>query len=224
MKLSLPVLAGAVLLAGVFATAEDKKSATKTPPLLKHEMKSLTGKKVDLSKYNGKVLLIVNVASACGATPQYKPLEVLHEKYNEKGLAVLGFPCNQFGEQEPGSDADVAAFCQKNYGVKFDKPITPPNLLRAAFVNEKKDQITLEFDQPVQWDNALISEFYLDREKGQIASGSIAGNVLMLKLTAPSSAKTISYLDSAHWSQANLLIGANGIAALTFSGVSIVVP
>ena len=121
MKLTaLSCLAGAVLLAGVFASAEEKKPAAKTPPLLKHEMKSLTGKKVDLAKYNGKVLLITNVASQCGATPQYKPLEVLHEKYNEKGLAVLGFPCNQFGEQEPGSDAEVADFCQKNYGVKFD--------------------------------------------------------------------------------------------------------
>ncbi len=120
MKLSLPVLAGAVLLAGVFASAEDKNPSAKVPPLLKHEMKSLTGKKVDLAKYNGKVLLIVNVASQCGATGQYKPLEALHEKYNKQGLAVLGFPCNQFGEQEPGSDADVAEFCQKNYGVKFD--------------------------------------------------------------------------------------------------------
>ena len=121
MKLtSLSCLAGAVLLAGAFAAAEDKKPAEKTPPLLKHEMKSLTGKKVDLSKYNGKVLLIVNVASQCGATPQYKPLEALHEKYNDKGLAVLGFPCNQFASQEPGSDADVAQFCEKNFGVKFD--------------------------------------------------------------------------------------------------------
>lgn len=117
---SLYCLACAVLFAGVIASAEDKKPAEKTPPLLKHEMKSLTGKKVDLGKYNGKVLLIVNVASQCGATPQYKPLEALHEKYNEKGLAVLGFPCNQFGKQEPGSDDDVAEFCQKNYGVKFD--------------------------------------------------------------------------------------------------------
>ena len=108
------------LLVGVFAMAEDKKPDEKTPSLLKHEMKSLTGKKVDLSKYNGKVLLITNVASACGATPQYKPLEALHEKYHEKGLAVLGFPCNQFGKQEPGSDEDVAEFCKKNYGVKFD--------------------------------------------------------------------------------------------------------
>ncbi len=106
------------LFAGVFASAEEKK--TDVPPLLKHEMKTLTGKKVDLSKYKGKVLLVVNVASQCGATPQYKPLEVLHEKYNEKGLAVLGFPCNQFGKQEPGNDEEVADFCQKNYGVKFD--------------------------------------------------------------------------------------------------------
>ncbi|HLQ43837.1 MAG TPA: glutathione peroxidase [Planctomycetaceae bacterium] len=83
-------------------------------------MKSLTGKKVDLAKYNGKVLLIVNVASQCGYTKQYKPLEALHEKYNGKGLAVIGFPCNQFGDQEPGSDEDVAEFCQKNFGVKFD--------------------------------------------------------------------------------------------------------
>lgn len=113
-------LFSAALLAGAFVSAEEKKPAEKTPALLKHEMKSLTGKKVDLAKYNGKVLLIVNVASQCGATPQYKPLEALHEKYNEKGLAVLGFPCNQFGKQEPGSDEDVADFCQKNYGVKFD--------------------------------------------------------------------------------------------------------
>lgn len=115
---SLCCLACVVLFAGVIVSADEKKGDVS--PLLKHEMKSLTGKKVDLAKYKGKVLLIVNVASACGATPQYKPLEALHEKYHDKGLAVLGFPCNQFGEQEPGSDKEVAEFCQKNYGVKFD--------------------------------------------------------------------------------------------------------
>ena len=114
----LTLCAFSVLAVGMFVSAEDKKADV--PPLLKHEMKSLTGKKVDLGKYKGKVLLVVNVASQCGATPQYKPLESLHEKYNEKGLAVLGFPCNQFGAQEPGSDEDVSDFCQKNYGVKFD--------------------------------------------------------------------------------------------------------
>ena len=83
-------------------------------------MNSIDGKPQPLAAFKGKVVLVVNVASQCGATPQYKPLEVLHEKYNEKGLAVLGFPCNQFGKQEPGSDEDVAQFCEKNYGVKFD--------------------------------------------------------------------------------------------------------
>jgi glutathione peroxidase len=118
LVLALTCALSTALFAGVFVSAEEKKGDV--PPLLKHEMKTLTGKKVDLSKYKGKVLLVVNVASQCGATPQYKPLEVLHEKYNEKGLAVLGFPCNQFGKQEPGNDEEVADFCQKNYGVKFD--------------------------------------------------------------------------------------------------------
>lgn len=90
------------------------------PAVLNFEMKSLDGKPVKLSKYDGKVLLLVNVASQCGATPQYEQLEQLHEKYAGQGLAVLGFPANEFGAQEPGSNAEIAEFCQKNYGVKFD--------------------------------------------------------------------------------------------------------
>ena len=89
-------------------------------PIYGLTMKSLTGKKVDLSKYKGKVLLIVNTASECGATPQYEPLQALHEKLADKGLVVAGFPCNQFGKQEPGSDKEIAGFCKKNYGVSFD--------------------------------------------------------------------------------------------------------
>ncbi|MEX2286764.1 MAG: glutathione peroxidase [Planctomycetaceae bacterium] len=83
-------------------------------------MKSLSGKTVDLSKYSGKVVLIVNTASQCGLTPQYEGLQKLHEKYNDKGLAVLGFPCNQFGGQEPGTEEEISEFCTQNYGVKFD--------------------------------------------------------------------------------------------------------
>ncbi|MDW8264811.1 MAG: glutathione peroxidase [Gemmataceae bacterium] len=93
---------------------------TKKPALLNFKMKSITGQEVDLSKYQGKVLLVVNVASRCGNTPQYKELEALHEKYADKGLAILGFPCNQFGKQEPGTDAEIAAFCQTKYNVRFD--------------------------------------------------------------------------------------------------------
>jgi glutathione peroxidase len=80
---------------------------------------SITGKKVDLKQYQGKVLLIVNTASACGFTPQFGGLEKLHESHGEKGLVVLGFPCNQFGAQDAGSNGEIAEFCQRNYGVSF---------------------------------------------------------------------------------------------------------
>jgi glutathione peroxidase len=74
---------------------------------------------VDLSSYEGKTLLIVNVASKCGFTPQYKDLQNLYEKYQDQGLEVLGFPCNQFGAQEPGTNEEVKSFCNLNYNVSF---------------------------------------------------------------------------------------------------------
>ncbi|GLI95020.1 glutathione peroxidase [Methylocystis echinoides] len=83
------------------------------------EAKTITGETKPLRDYAGKVLLIVNVASKCGFTPQYKGLEALHEAYADKGLVVLGFPCNQFGAQEPGSESEIASFCETSYGVRF---------------------------------------------------------------------------------------------------------
>jgi glutathione peroxidase len=80
---------------------------------------SLDGKPVDLAQYRGKVLLIVNTASKCGFTPQYQGLETLHRELQGRGLEVLGFPCNQFGSQEPGTEDEIGAFCEKNYGVSF---------------------------------------------------------------------------------------------------------
>jgi glutathione peroxidase len=80
---------------------------------------SLDGKPVSLRDYAGQVLLIVNTASKCGFTPQYEGLEAMYQKYRDRGLTVLGFPCNQFGEQEPGSAEEIGNFCQKNYGVSF---------------------------------------------------------------------------------------------------------
>lgn len=79
----------------------------------------LTGAPVDLAQYRGKVLLIVNTASQCGFTPQYKGLEAVYQQFKDKGVEVLGFPCNQFGKQEPGSADEIGAFCEKNYGVTF---------------------------------------------------------------------------------------------------------
>lgn len=80
---------------------------------------TLSGAPADLSQYKGKVLLIVNTASKCGFTPQYQGLESVYQRFKEQGVAVLGFPCNQFGAQEPGSADEIGAFCEKNYGVSF---------------------------------------------------------------------------------------------------------
>jgi glutathione peroxidase len=107
------LVGGAILGMAGMAMAADENSP------LKYTMNSLSGKPVDLSQYKGKVVLIVNTASQCGLTPQYKGLEALYEKYNDKGLVVLGFPANEFGKQEPGTDTEISEFCTKNYGVKF---------------------------------------------------------------------------------------------------------
>ena len=80
---------------------------------------ALGGETVDLARFRGQVLLIVNTASKCGFTPQYKGLEAVYQQFRERGVAVLGFPCNQFGAQEPGGADAIGAFCEKNYGVTF---------------------------------------------------------------------------------------------------------
>jgi glutathione peroxidase len=84
-----------------------------------YQVNNIRGEEVSLADYRGKVVLIVNTASKCGFTPQYKGLQQLYEEYREQGLEILGFPCNQFGSQEPGSEEDIAQFCSLNYGVSF---------------------------------------------------------------------------------------------------------
>jgi glutathione peroxidase len=107
-------------LLGAFAmVVQDALAAEKTPPALNFKMKSLDGKEVDLATYQGRVLLVVNVASKCGLTPQYRQLQALQDKYADQGLVVLGFPCNQFGQQEPGTHEEIRQFCTVNYGVRF---------------------------------------------------------------------------------------------------------
>ena len=83
------------------------------------EAQQINGEDMALSQFKGKVVLIVNTASKCGFTPQFGGLEELHKSYADKGLVVLGFPCNQFGSQDPGADGEIAVFCQVNYGVSF---------------------------------------------------------------------------------------------------------
>lgn len=106
-----PLLALALLLLSGLAAA--------CPPLLDVKLPTLTEDAASLCRYEGKVLLVVNTASQCGYTPQYEGLEALHRRYKDKGLVVIGFPSNDFGGQEPGSDKDIARFCELNYGVSF---------------------------------------------------------------------------------------------------------
>ena len=117
VRSGLTAFAFLVVFGGDQLMAIDQKTA---PKALDFKMKTLAGKDVHLDKYRGNVVLIVNVASECGLTPQYKELQALHEKYGKEGLRIVGFPCNQFGGQEPGSAEEIRDFCTTNYGVTFD--------------------------------------------------------------------------------------------------------
>lgn len=137
--------------------------------VLSHKMETLKGDEVDLSEYKGKVVLIVNVASQCGLTPQYEQLQALHEEYGEQGLAVLGFPCNQFGKQEPGSAAEISTFCTDNYGVKFDM-FAKIEVNGDGACDLYKQLTALETEPkgagPIQWN---FEKFLLNREGEVIA-------------------------------------------------------
>jgi glutathione peroxidase len=122
MQTSVLAWLSVVSLAGIsyVLAAEDAKSAEKpVPAVLNYTMKSLAGEDVKLSQFQGKVILIINTASECGFTPQYEGLQALYTKYKDKGLVLLGFPANDFGQQEPGTDSQIATFCKENYGVRF---------------------------------------------------------------------------------------------------------
>ncbi len=110
----------AAVLLFVVAIADGVAAPANCPPLLDHRFPALlTGKPQSLCDYSGKVVLVVNTASACGYTPQYQGLEALYKRYAARGLVVVGFPSNDFGGQESGSNKEVADFCQVNYGVSF---------------------------------------------------------------------------------------------------------
>ncbi len=130
---------------------------------------TLAGDMTDLSSFRGKVLLIVNTASQCGFTPQYAGLETLYKKYKDKGFAVLGFPCNQFGAQEPGDSAEIASFCEKNYGVTFPMfgkiDVNGPDA-HPLFVKLKAEAPGILGTEGIKWN---FTKFLLD-QKGSVIS------------------------------------------------------
>jgi glutathione peroxidase len=127
----------------------------------------IKGKEQALAQYKGKVLLVVNTASKCGFTPQYKGLEVLWEKYKDKGLMVLGFPCNQFGKQEPGSSDEISSFCELNYGVTFpvfSKIDVNGGNAHPLFKHLKKEAPGLLGTEGIKWN---FTKFLINQE-GQV--------------------------------------------------------
>jgi glutathione peroxidase len=146
-----------------------EKGGKRVAPVLNFTMTSLAGQPVPLSKYQGKVVLFVNVASECGYTPQYKGLQELHEKLAGQGLAIVGVPSNDFGAQEPGTNEQIAQFCKKNYGVQFDMmakvPVTGKDQAPLyRFLTAKETD--LRFAGPVRWN---FEKFLIGRDGSVVA-------------------------------------------------------
>ena len=130
---------------------------------------AIDGKPVDFSTYKGKVLLIVNTASKCGFTPQYKGLQKMFEQYADRGLEVLGFPCDQFGHQEPGNEADINSFCEMNFGVSFPlfaKIDVNGKDAHPLFAHLKSEAPGLLGSEGIKWN---FTKFLIDRE-GKVVS------------------------------------------------------
>ena len=131
------------------------------PPMLNHKFSNLMDEPVSLCQHSGKVVLIVNTASECGYTPQYDGLEKLYRRYRDKGFVVLGFPANDFGGQEPGTNKEIAQFCQVNYGITF--PVFAKTSVIGAKANPLFRDLAAKTGKPPRWN---FNKYLLDK-KGQ---------------------------------------------------------
>jgi glutathione peroxidase len=163
--LTLAAAVAAVLLSAQAGIAADKEAHS----VLDFKVKDIDGQEVDLAKFKGDVLLIVNTASKCGLTPQYESLQSLHETYKDKGFQVLAFPANEFGQQEPGSDAEIKTFCKVNYDVSF--PVFSKIVVKGEGIHPLYQFLTSEKTNPgnagvIPWN---FTKFLVDREGKVIA-------------------------------------------------------
>ena len=129
------------------------------PPMLNHKFSNLMDEPVSLCQFGGKVVLIVNTASECGYTPQYDGLEKLYRRYRDKGFAVLGFPANDFGGQEPGTNKEIAQFCRVNYGITF--PVFAKTSVVGAKANPLFRELAAKTGKPPRWN---FHKYLLDKK------------------------------------------------------------
>jgi glutathione peroxidase len=154
-----------VAVVAVFPTPTPSTAAESScPSILDHKFANLMDEPVSLCQFRGKVLLIVNTASECGYTPQYEGLEKLYRRYRDKGFAVLGFPANDFGGQEPGSNKEIAQFCRLNYGVTF--PMFTKTSVVGANANALFQELAAKTGKPPRWN---FHKYLLDRTGQPIA-------------------------------------------------------
>jgi glutathione peroxidase len=146
-------------------TALALPAAAACPSVLDHRFKTLQGQPADLCQYQGKVVLVVNTASFCGYTPQYQGLEAIYQKYRGKGLVVLGFPSNDFGAQEPGTNEQVADFCERTYQVKF--PMLEKTAVTGKDANPVYQELTAKTGQPPKWN---FHKYLVARDGAVLAS------------------------------------------------------
>ena len=134
-------------------------------PILSHKVTDILGDPKDLCQYAGKVVLVVNTASYCGYTPQYKGLEALNEKYKSRGLVILGFPSNDFGQQEPGTNKEIADFCDRTYSVKF--PMFSKTSVKEAGGSEVFDALATATGERPKWN---FHKYLIGRDGTTVAS------------------------------------------------------
>jgi len=150
------------MILGFFSNSVSKE-ATNASSVFDFTVKDISGKDVSLSQYKGKVILIVNVASQCGYTKQYTGLEKIYKQYKDKGFVILGFPCNQFGGQEPGTEEDIKTFCSTNYGVTFpmfSKIDVNGENANPLYVYLKSQAKGILGTQPIKWN---FAKFLVDK-------------------------------------------------------------
>ncbi|WP_406699482.1 glutathione peroxidase [Singulisphaera sp. Ch08] len=186
---TMPLMLVALSMLSVTCVVSADEPAKKPTSVLSFQVNDIDGKPVDLSKYKGEVLLIVNTASQCGFTPQYEGLEAVYEKYKGQGFEVLAFPANEFGRQEPGSDAEIKTFCSSKFNVKFplfSKIVVKGEGIHPVYQFLTEPETNPKFAGPISWN---FAKFLVNR-KGEVIAR-------FLPKDAPESAKVTSEIEKA---------------------------